>query len=301
MKAINEETQALFGYKRWDLMGRNVKMLMPPHFAEKHDGYLHRYLKTKMKRIIGERRTGIVAMHKNGDYLPVVLKVQEIFDSNGTPAFIGVIKSLTIDEELIRIRDMINNMLPPRIAQRIQDGEAVIADEVYATVAFVDFAGFNEFMDRVDGKEVVETLNTFFNKFDELAQGFDVDKIKTIGDIYMCCCGHVNTLYDHAVKMVEFCLDVIDYMKTTTFGVRVGVSTGPMISGVLNGTKLSFDLWGDTVNVASRLEHVCPINRVCVSSQTYEETRFKYKFDPVQSREIKGKGIMQYYFVQDRK
>lgn len=118
---------------------------MPEKYSKHHDGYLKRYHKGKMKRIIGEKRDKIAARKKTGVEFPIVLKVSELSSGNDT-AYIGVIKNVSFDEELVKIKEMLSNMLPRDISDKIQQGESEIADEVEGTVVFIDLVEFTKYM-----------------------------------------------------------------------------------------------------------------------------------------------------------
>jgi len=166
IKSCNQEFQKLLGFQRWELIGQNIIIIMPEHIRKFHDGFLKRYVKSKMKRIIGEMRTGVVAIKKDGAEIPVVLKVSEL--SSGTDiAFIGmlfcifapltsntvfyctstaIVKNVTFEEELFRIKKMLSNMLPPSVTAKIQAGEKEIAETLLGSVIFIDIVGFTDFM-----------------------------------------------------------------------------------------------------------------------------------------------------------
>lgn len=125
-----------------------------------------------------------------------------------------------------------------------------------------------------------------------------------IGDAYMAVCnnGVDGNVFDHAIRVLELCMDVLKFMgQQTQFHVRIGVATGPLIEGVLSGAKLSFDVWGDTVNVASRLQNLADTDGVIVCPRTYAESNFKYDYKPMKQMEVKGKGMIETYTLLGKK
>jgi class 3 adenylate cyclase len=175
---------------------------------------------------------------------------------------------------------MLSNMLPKEISHRIQNGEKEIADEVEGSVVFIDLCDYNK--SQISAKQLVNDLNEIFQVFDKYCSQYGIEKIKTIGDSYMAVCttGSENTIFDYAIRIMEMIRCVRDYMDKhhTQYKLRIGVATGMLIQGVLSGSKLSYDVWSDTVNVASRLQHLASAGQVYVCARTYAQTHFKYHY-----------------------
>jgi len=153
--------------------------LRPDKLAKKHDSFLKRYAKSKMKYIIGELRDGF-GKTKAGEEFPCVLKVSEIKNGDDV-VFIGIVKNISHAQELMKIRDMIGNMLPPIITQKLAEhGISELAEEVHGSVAFIDIKEFSDYMVRVTPKEVVKALNQIFQHFDSLC-----DKFKYVTDWHL--------------------------------------------------------------------------------------------------------------------
>ena len=200
------------------------------------------------------------------------------------------------------------NILPETVANRLKEQPTTIA-EAFAevTVLFADIVGFTQLSTQVSPQELVGLLNRIFSAFDELAEKHGLEKIKTIGDAYMVVGGLPNPRKDHAEAIVEMALDMqqaINKFNVETgsnCNIRIGINTGPVVAGVIGIKKFIYDLWGDTVNIASRMEsHGIPGN-IQISENTYEQIKDKFKNKYVlESRgliEIKGKGEMQTYLV----
>ncbi|MDY6803074.1 MAG: adenylate/guanylate cyclase domain-containing protein [Cyanobacteriota bacterium] len=200
------------------------------------------------------------------------------------------------------------NVLPEAIAQRLkQNDKASIADHFdNVTVLFADIVGFTNLSTEMSPKELVNILNKIFSAFDLLVEKYGLEKIKTIGDAYMVVGGLPKPRPDHAEAIAEFALDIlteIDRLNRNidrSFKVRVGINTGSAIAGVIGIKKFIYDLWGDTVNTASRMESHGLTGRIQVSDATYQILRDKYLFEPRGRISVKGKGEMMTYFLNGR-
>lgn len=197
------------------------------------------------------------------------------------------------------------NTLPKAIADRLrEEGTDTIADQIEnATVLFADIVGFTPIAGSLNPKKLVEFLNDIFSGFDWLADLHGVEKIKTIGDSYMAAGGIPDPNPDHASSVADLGLEMIKMIKTLgrssgfEFSIRVGICSGPVVAGVIGRKKFFYDLWGDTVNVASRMESHGAVGRVHVSESTYQLLRDRYVFEPRGPIEIKGKGEVSTYFL----
>ncbi len=196
------------------------------------------------------------------------------------------------------------NVLPPVIARRLKAGESPIADGFPdVTVLFADLVGFTELSTQIPAKQLVSLLNDIFSIFDLLAQRLQLEKLKTIGDAYMAVAGLPEECNDHADAAAEMALGIQEELvrfnsaNGTYFKVRVGLHTGPVVAGVIGRTKFSYDLWGDTANVASRMESHGVAGGIQVSGTTYERLKQKYAFEERGSISIKGHGEMKTYLL----
>jgi len=211
------------------------------------------------------------------------------------------------DAALERSDGLLLNVLPRSIAERLKRDPGVIAehhDEV--TVLFADVAGFTPFVQRTPANRVVAVLNEVFSAFDELAERHGLEKIKTIGDAYMVVAGLPEPRADHAQAAAEMALEMQAEAKRLggTLGLdlafRIGLDSGPVIAGVIGRRKFSYDLWGDTVNTASRMEsHGLP-GRIQVTGATYARLGDAYQFEDRGEIEVKGKGRLHTYLLLGR-
>ena len=202
------------------------------------------------------------------------------------------------------------NILPRSIAERLRHGEVVIADRFdEMTVLFADCVGFTELSSRLSPTELVALLNDVFSLFDRLVDRYGLEKIKTIGDAYMVVGGltpdrggrsHVARIADLALEMLD---DVQAYRTRTgsPLEVRIGVHLGPTVAGVIGLKKFIYDVWGDAVNMASRMESQGEAGRIQVSAPMYQRLAEGFAFEPRGIVEIKGKGPMETYFLNGRK
>ena len=198
------------------------------------------------------------------------------------------------------------NILPEEIAVELTENPDRIISRKYpnATVLFTDIVGFTKMSSVMSAEKLVTMLNRLISKFDERAKKEGVEKIKTIGDAYMAATGlSEETEGDSVKKMVQFAIgllqDVRDFNEVTEAGlqIRVGINTGDLVAGVIGKSKFIYDIWGDTVNVASRMESTGMPMKIHVSEETYAQTKDLFKFGESVDVEVKGKGIMKTYFI----
>ncbi|NEQ36185.1 MAG: response regulator [Okeania sp. SIO3I5] len=211
-------------------------------------------------------------------------------------------------EEQEKSERLLLNILPAPIAQRLKQGEKTIADSFSeVTVLFADLVGFTKLSANLSPAELVELLNMIFSRFDELAEKYGLEKIKTIGDAYMIVGGLPTPKEDHAEAIAEMALDMLERVKEISekqgklLQIRIGINTGAVEAGVIGTKKFAYDLWGDTVNTANRMEsHGIP-GEIQVTENTYNCLANKYTFQERGTIEIKGKGSMRTYLLVGRK
>ena len=211
-------------------------------------------------------------------------------------------------EEQEKSEKLLLNILPEPIAQRLKQGEKTIADSFSdVTVLFADLVGFTKISTNLSPAELVELLNMIFSCFDELAEKYGLEKIKTIGDAYMVVGGLPTRRKDHAEAIAEMALDMLFEVKEISqnqdksLQIRIGINTGAVEAGVIGTKKFAYDLWGDTVNTAHRMEsHGIP-GIIQVTEDTYNCLANKYIFQERGMIEIKGKGMIRTYLLIGRK
>lgn len=215
---------------------------------------------------------------------------------------------LTIDRLHRENERLLLNILPAPVADRLKSGEESIADHfAEVSVLFADIAEFTTLSGRLAPAPLVSMLNELFSEFDELAHRHGVEKIKTIGDCYMAVCGlpearegHASVLADMALEMMAR-VEAFNGIKASALRIRVGLHTGPVVAGVIGRSKFIYDLWGDTVNTASRMESSGSPGRIQVTDAMREVLATQFDFEARGEVEIKGKGPMRTWFLVRRK
>ena len=216
-----------------------------------------------------------------------------------------------IEEERNRSDNLLLNILPEETAQELKQNGKVRAKRFESvTVLFTDFKGFTTYAENLSPEDLVETVDFYFSKFDEIMEKFGLEKIKTVGDAYMCAGGlHFHT-EGHAHKMVMAAFEIAEFVNNckmqksaneTRFEIRIGISTGPLVAGVVGTKKFAYDIWGDTVNIAARMESNSVPGRINVSANTYQLIKDAFDCEYRGEIEVKNRGMMKMYFVNDKK
>ena len=199
------------------------------------------------------------------------------------------------------------NILPKSIADRLKREEGPIAEaHEDVTVLFADVVDFTPFVERTEPARVVAVLDEIFSAFDRLAERHGLEKIKTIGDAYMVVAGLPVPRADHVEAMAEMALDMQTDLERLSeplgleLAIRIGMDSGPVIAGVIGRHKFIYDLWGDTVNMASRMESSGLPGRIQVTAGTFDRLRDRYRFEDRGDIEVKGKGRLKAYVLVGR-
>ncbi|MCK5517259.1 MAG: response regulator, partial [Desulfobulbaceae bacterium] len=213
-----------------------------------------------------------------------------------------------IHDERNKSDKLLLNILPKPISDRLKNGEKTIADffpEV--TVLFCDIVEFTRLSSIMEPDNIVMLLNKLFSMFDALVEKFDLEKIKTIGDAYMLVGGVPTPRSDHAEAVADMAIEMCESVRLFNrdnpeipISVRIGIHSGPVIAGVIGIRKFSYDLWGDTVNTASRMESCGIVDKIHVSHDTYQILKKSYSFHPRGTIIIKGKGKMKTYLLENK-
>ena len=247
-------------------------------------------------RLPGTRRTFAAIL--SGKLLGVLVAMISTFARITARAEAALERERTLSEKLLL------NVLPAAIAERLKRDPGTIADAYpAATVLFADIVGFTPLSVRVGSRELVEILNQIFSRFDRLAEKHGLEKIKTIGDAYMAVAGIPLAVPDHVARVANMALAMLDAVaeysrdSDAALAIRIGMHSGPVVAGVIGETKFSYDLWGDTVNTASRLESHGEPGRVHVSDTVREALGDAYRFEDRGFVVIKGKDPMRTWFL----
>jgi class 3 adenylate cyclase len=223
--------------------------------------------------------------------------------------FNSMTKSIREKTELIEQKNRENealllNILPGEIANRLKGGEHEIADSFAdVTVLFGDLVGFTNMSSKIPAAEVVDMLNGLFSRFDQAASDLGIEKIKTIGDCYMAVCGLPKACPDHADRMARMALRMMD--ATQEYGLekglplqmRIGLNSGQVVAGVIGRSKFIYDLWGDTVNLASRMESTGVPGQIQVTRSVRDRLKDSFEFESRGLVQVKGKGEIETWLL----
>jgi len=222
-------------------------------------------------------------------------------------------KKLKEEQELLaaereKSENLLLNILPAPVARRLKEGEKVIADEHReSAVLFADIVGFTEISQHIAPAILVENLNAIFTHFDKLVQQAGLEKIKTIGDSYLVASGLPEPQPDHIRKIADLALVMVaDATQFSLDGkkpceIRIGIDIGPVIAGVIGSKKFIYDIWGDSVNTASRMESFGEPGKIQITEKFFTYIKKDYECTYRGQTEIKGKGLMNLYFLHGKK
>ncbi len=205
-----------------------------------------------------------------------------------------------------RAESLLLNILPREIADRLKETNDIIADEFpEATILFADIVNFTESSSKLRPRDIVYRLNLVFSAFDEIASKYGVEKIKTIGDAYMVVAGLPEPRQDHAITMVRMAQDMLQAVGriNVTIGgdpihIRIGLNSGPVVAGVIGRSKFAYDLWGDAVNVAARMEQGSAPGEMRITENTLSLLNGQFATEDRGMVEVKGKGQMRTFAIK---
>jgi len=214
-----------------------------------------------------------------------------------------------ISREKKRSENLLLNILPAETAKELKKYgkvEAVKIDEV--TVLFTDFVAFSRRAEFEEPVQLVKSIDFYFKGFDEITEKYGLEKIKTIGDSYMCACGLPTANKSHASNVIKAAKEMIELVRGAMnaqdglihFDIRIGTHTGPVVAGIVGIKKWQYDIWGDTVNIASRMESKSEPGRINISETTYNEIKDEFPCEFRGEIEVKNRGSLKMYFVTDQ-
>lgn len=220
-------------------------------------------------------------------------------------------RTQALEEEKTKSERLLLNILPASIAERLKQNEKAIADGfAEVTVMFCDIANFTPLASRISPVELVEFLNQIFSVFDDLCDRHQLEKIKTVGDAYIAVGGLPGSRPNHAASVADMALDMAASVRSfiypvpdlqSSLQVRIGIHTGPVVAGVIGTKKFAYDLWGDTVNLASRMESQGEVGRIQVTEAVYAHLADQYALEERGTIQVKGRGAMTTYWLVARK
>lgn len=220
-------------------------------------------------------------------------------------------KSQVISGEKNRSDALLLNILPAEVAYELKEtGSAAARSYEHVTVMFTDFKDFTKVSEQLGPEELVAEINHCFSAFDAIISKYMIEKIKTVGDAYICVSGLPVVFPDHAATVVNAALEIRDFMQQyyeereaagrPAFRIRIGINTGPVVAGIVGTQKFAYDIWGDTVNLAARMESNCEPGKVNISSGTHALVKDAFECEHRGKIEAKNKGFVDMYFVEKK-
>ena len=256
-------------------------------------------LSERRERLMGIEAGANDFLHKPVDMQDLLLRVANAAHAK------ALFDQLQAERE--KSDSLLLNILPKAIALRMKEGEVTIADKYpEASVLVADLAGFTNLATHIPPEQLVFLLNEIFTAFDILLEKHGLEKIKTIGDAYMAVAGIPISRPDHVLAIAGLALEMTTALEEfnnqyeTSLRVRIGISTGPVVAGVIGRKKFSYDLWGDTVNIACRLESHAQPGNILVDEPTFKLLRSNYRFASPTNLDLKGRGEMIAYRLEGR-
>jgi len=215
------------------------------------------------------------------------------------------VRNRIIETEKSKSEKLLLNILPYEVAEELKESGTTKArhyDNV--TVMFTDFKDFTKLSEKLTPQELVDELHSCFTAFDLISEKYKLEKIKIIGDAYMAASGLPVPDENHAEKIIRASIEILDFMKkrkeqlgNKTFEIRIGIHTGSVVAGVVGMKKFTFDIWGDTVNIAARMEQHSEPGRINISATTYELIKNKFSCTHRGKIDVKNKGCIEMYYV----
>jgi class 3 adenylate cyclase len=256
---------------------------------------------------LSERKERLMGIEAGAnDFLNKPIDIQDVILRVGNAVYAKHLHDqLQVEQE--KSEQLLLNILPKPIAERMKKGETNIADSYPdVTVLVADLVGFTTLSAHIAPEQIVELLNEMFSAFDLLSEKHGLEKIKTIGDAYMVAGGISFPRPDHAEASAELALNLQEEIKrlnqeyNTSVRLRIGICTGPVVAGVIGRRRFAYDLWGETVNLACRLESTGEAGKIQIAESTYERLKHKYQFEPKHGIDVKGQDHLSAYWLGKR-
>jgi PAS domain S-box-containing protein len=306
----NKGAEYIFGYSPDEAIGQLLTLIIPTQLHQRHNEGMERMNQRKKPRVLG-KVLELKAIRKSGEEFPIELTLGS-WDNDGKRYYSGIIRDITEKKkaELIILNEqkkseqLLLNILPKQVADELKSkGKATAKRYKNVTILFTDFKDFTSMASTMSPTKLVNELNEIFSHFDEIVETFQIEKIKTIGDAYFAACGSPGKNVNHAFQCIEAAREMLRYLEDRNkksdikWEMRVGIHSGPVVAGVVGKKKYAYDLFGDTVNTANRMETNGEVGKLNISETTYELVKEKYQCLPRGQINVKGKGQLYMYFV----
>jgi PAS domain S-box-containing protein len=307
----NKGAEYIFGYSADEAIGQLLTLIIPHELHQRHDKGMERMNEGKKPRVIG-KVLELKAIKKGGEEFPIELTLGS-WDNDGKRYYSGIIRDITekkkaegiILDEKKKSDELLLNILPKQVADELKSsGKATTKRYENVTILFTDFKDFTLMASSIPPGKLVKELNELFSQFDDIMETYKMEKIKTIGDAYFAACGLPEKNKDHAIQCIEAAKQMFRYLEERNkkseiqWKMRVGIHSGPVVAGVVSKKKYAYDLFGDTVNTASRMESNGEVGKINISETTYELIKGKYNCYPRGQINAKGKGNLNMYFIE---
>ncbi|MCM0593694.1 MAG: adenylate/guanylate cyclase domain-containing protein [Gloeotrichia echinulata CP02] len=308
---VNNAWVKTLGYTEAEIANMNVFDIIHPDFREPCREQLYRVMSgEKLEQV----QTAFITKDGQTIFLEgnINCKIVEGIPTGTRGIFRNITQRLAVEAALRHQQEqterLLRNMLPEAISNRLkQQPGSITEDFADVTVLFADIVGFTEIAASMSAIQLVNLLNPIFSAFDRLSEQYGLEKIKTIGDAYMVVGGLPSQRPDHPQAIAHMALDmqtaiaIFNAENQQNFNIRIGIHSGPVVAGVIGLKKFTYDLWGDTVNIAERMQsHGCN-GRIQVSEDTYHRLSDEFCLEKRGEIEVKGKGTMTTYFLIARK
>lgn len=307
----NKGAEYIFGYSSEETIGQPLTLIIPGELHQRHNEGIERMNERKEPRVLG-KVLELKAIKKGGEEFPIELTLGS-WDNDGKRYYSGIIRDITekkkaegiILDEKKKSEELLLNILPKQVADELKSkGKATTKKYENVTILFTDFKDFTLMAPSISPVKLVEELNDIFSHFDDIMAAFQIEKIETIGDAYFAACGVPEENINHAFQCIEAAKQMFRYLEERNkkneiqWKMRAGIHSGSVVAGVVGKKKYAYDLFGDTVNTASRMETNGEVGKINISETTYELIKGKYNCFPRGQINVKGKGNLNMYFVE---
>ncbi|MCP4130023.1 MAG: PAS domain S-box protein [bacterium] len=321
IQSWNKGAKALFGYNEEEVIGKPVTIIIPERYREQHINGVNRVSNGGKPKIVGQT-VEVEGLRKDGTEFPVELTLG-LWSSGGKKYYSAIIRDITrrkeneriiteqhqqILEEKAKSDSLLKNILPEQVIPELKSrGKTDPQKYESVSILFADIKGFSYIAKQLPGDELVGELHSMFSKFDSIVKKSGLEKIKTIGDAYMCAGGLPDANRTHALDCVMAAIELQNIIKETKklreeqgrkyWQIRIGIHTGPVLAGVVGDWKFTYDIWGDSVNIAARMEESSLPGKVNVSQSTYELIKDFFECSHRGKVTAKNMGQMDMYLV----